>query len=181
MSAPVAFARGRPRNTTLPRIRGGTGQTVRGRQGEDERRADTDPALGPDAAAVGLDDLFGDGQAQPRPAAGPGPRFVGPVEALEDVGQTLRGDAFAGVGHRHLHLASHTFSPDGNRPTSGCVSQRIAEEIEQHLTDPLDVNLHRRQVGRQLSGQRDLLLQGLRLEAIHNAATKEYKSGGAGD
>ena len=65
MSAPAAFARGRPRNTTLPRICGGTDQPVRGRQVEYERRADTDPALDPDAATVGLDNLFGDGQTQP--------------------------------------------------------------------------------------------------------------------
>jgi hypothetical protein len=53
-------------------------------------------ALGPDAPAVGLDDVLGDGQPQPGPPAGAG--AVGFVETLEDARQVVGWDAHAGPG-----------------------------------------------------------------------------------
>src|SRR5712692_11089542 len=69
------------------------------RDGEVERRTVTDRALDPDLAAMHLNDLLNDREAQ----AGPGYRLGGaapdPPEALEDVLDLVRGDAQAGVGH----------------------------------------------------------------------------------
>jgi hypothetical protein len=54
-------------------------------------------------AAVGLGDLAGDGEPQPRPARRA--RGIGPVEALEDKGQLGIRNTDAGVGDLELYLA----------------------------------------------------------------------------
>lgn len=58
-------------------------------------------ALDVDPTPVGLDDPPANGQAEARAALFAGASFVHAVETLEDVGQILRWDADACVGHRH--------------------------------------------------------------------------------
>src|SRR3712207_650212 len=67
------------------------------RQAEGHRGASARVAVDPYAALMGVYDALGDGETQPGPAAGAGARAVGPPEAVEDVGQVLRGDAGTGV------------------------------------------------------------------------------------
>src|SRR6266545_2294014 len=69
-----------------------------GRQGDGEGRALADLAADADRPAVQVHVLQRDGQAEPGAAKGPGAVHVGPVEALEDVGQVLGRDALAVVG-----------------------------------------------------------------------------------
>jgi len=61
----------------------------------DELRAAVRDLLRPHLAAVGLDDLPDDGEAQASSAGGPRPGGIGTVEAVEDVRQVLVGDARA--------------------------------------------------------------------------------------
>src|SRR3990170_1916754 len=68
------------------------------REREGERCTPTRPgALGPDAAPVGVHEMARNGQpeAAPPPSSCSGP--IGPVEALEDVGEMLGGDAGARI------------------------------------------------------------------------------------
>src|SRR6185312_3165122 len=81
-------------------------------QAEEERRADTEFALHPDAPTVRLDDGAADVEAEARarrPAAGGGIELL---ESLEDALPLAQWDALPGVGHAddHLiirHLAAH--------------------------------------------------------------------------
>ena len=54
--------------------------------------------LDPDATAVHLDDLLGDGEAEPGSALGLGVGVVHLVELVEHAGQLVLRDARAGVG-----------------------------------------------------------------------------------
>ena len=62
-------------------------------------------AFGPDASAVGLDDVLDDGQAQAGAAGLAGAGFVNAVEALEDAVEVLGGDAGAEVLDGELDLS----------------------------------------------------------------------------
>jgi hypothetical protein len=90
---------------------------LRSWQGEVERAAFAGLAFDPDAAAVGLDDVFDDGQTQARaPKAFGVAGFVGTVESFEDAGQMLRRDAGAVVGHADFHLAVLFLRGTATRP-----------------------------------------------------------------
>ena len=58
-------------------------------QGEVEGLAGAEFAFGPDAAAVGQDDVLDDGQAEAGAARLAGARFVDAIEALEDAIEVL--------------------------------------------------------------------------------------------
>ena len=70
-------------------------------EGEGERAALTDRAVGRHAAAHRLDQLADDRQTEAGAAAGPVARVVAPIEALEDAAELLRRDAGAGVLDGH--------------------------------------------------------------------------------
>ena len=70
------------------------------RQPDDERRALAFDALDGDRAAVELDELLDQREADPDALARP--RAVDLIEAVEDVRQPIRGDADAGVGDHDL-------------------------------------------------------------------------------
>src|ERR1035441_6654226 len=75
------------------------------RQAQHNRRALPQFALGVDRAAVRLDDVLHDGQPEPGAAGRAAPALVDPVKALENMGQVIRRNAGAVVGHAHLHPA----------------------------------------------------------------------------
>ena len=72
------------------------------REGRALRRRRT---LEPEAAAVVLDDLAADGQAEAGAARRVGEGVAGLGEGLEDLGLIVRGDADAGVDDRDLDAA----------------------------------------------------------------------------
>ena len=79
----------------------GSGWTPVSGRGDGERRARAFArALGADRAAVQLDQLLDDRQAQPQAAVAAGGGGVGLAEAVEHVRQELGRDALAGVGRR---------------------------------------------------------------------------------
>jgi hypothetical protein len=97
--------------------------------GEEEMRALAGLALDPDAPAVGLDQMAGDGQPQPRPPVRPGPGFLRPVEPIEDIGQILRGDPHPGVADAHLHLIPEGLGLDGDPAAGRRVAEGIGEQV----------------------------------------------------
>lgn len=64
----------------------GSAEQSHQKTGEGELRPSTNFAFHFDPPTVGLHQLPGDGQPQPRTTRGPRPRLVGSIEALEDVG-----------------------------------------------------------------------------------------------
>src|SRR5690242_18374424 len=65
-----------------------------------ERRSFARRRHHPDAPAVHLDDLFGDGEPEPRAALGLGKRAVDLVELIKDPILLIKGYARPGVRHR---------------------------------------------------------------------------------
>ncbi len=80
-------------------------EEVSGREGQGKSEGTTlvrPGALGPNTAAVGLDQVFGNGQPNAAAAARPRARFIHPVEAGEDKRQVFGRDTDAGISHRDL-------------------------------------------------------------------------------
>src|SRR5215211_1337823 len=65
-------------------------------------------ALDGDLSAMGADDRLGDGEPETCPASGAGAGAVRAIEALEDVGQVLGTDPFAGVADPKAGLLGKT-------------------------------------------------------------------------
>src|SRR5512132_2275785 len=103
------------------------------REGEGEGAARPDDALGPDAAAVGLDQLPAEGQAEPAAAAGPGPGRVQPIEAVEHPAQMLGGDPGAGVGHGQPGPVGRLPDPDPDRAAGSGELDRVVDQVGDHL------------------------------------------------
>src|SRR5215218_2186139 len=101
------------------------------REKEGERRACARRALGPYLAAVELGDLAGDGQPQARAALGAG--GIGPVEALEDVGQLVLRDPNPRIRDRQRHAAVFFPHTDRDAPTVRRVLDRVVQENESRL------------------------------------------------
>src|SRR6266849_3483700 len=109
------------------------------RDGEVERRTVTDSALDPDLAAMHLDDLLNDREAQ----AGPGYRLGGaaadPPEAFEDMLDLVRRDAQPGVGDADERKTAVGAGRQRHRPAIGRVLDRIVDEVAQDLDETVAV------------------------------------------
>src|SRR5689334_7330528 len=122
--------RGTPRGCPC---RGGARPVARsgGVDGEMEGGAARGGAFGPDAAAVGLDQAAGDGEAQagagatPIATLGAGARTLAAVEAVEDAIHLVGADARAGVAHGDAHRCAVTVRLHADRPAGGRVAQRV--------------------------------------------------------
>src|SRR5207237_6764344 len=94
-------------------------------------------AVGGDGAVVGVDDRFGDGQADAGAAGGTAAGGVGAVEALEEVVGVARVEAVAGVGD--CQAGQPLAEPDGvvggedDTAAGRGVAQRIVHQIAQGL------------------------------------------------
>ncbi len=98
----------------------------RQRQGKPELRALPDAfGLGPDAPAVGLDDLARDGQ----PEAGPldvAVRQAGNAEKfVEDPLEVFFGDTYAAVAHTHLEVVADDVCGQADWAAAGRVLARV--------------------------------------------------------
>src|SRR2546425_443784 len=91
----------------------------RERQGDRKRRTSSYPALDRDRPAMCADDPLDNGEPEPAAAAScPPPRRVGPVKALKEMRQVLRGDTDSGIadGEKRLVLScldGHRHTPTG--------------------------------------------------------------------
>src|SRR2546428_7614895 len=95
----------------------------------------TDRAFDPDLAAMHLNDLLNDREAQ----AGPGYRLGGsasdPPEALKDVLDLVRGDAQAGVGHADERKSAVCTGRRGHGPAD----RRVLDDVVHPVRHDLDV------------------------------------------
>src|SRR5262245_58195823 len=95
-----------------------------------ERRSFARHRLHPDAAAVHLHDLPGDGKAQARAALGLGKGTVDLVELIED--PTLLVERYAGTGVRHRDGEMAVPRPRGDAHLPGVGElDGVANEVEQ--------------------------------------------------
>src|SRR5260370_1561051 len=81
---------------------------------EMERRTMTNRAFDPDLAAMHLNDLLNDREAQPGPGDGLGGAAPDPPESLEDMFDLVCRDAQAGIGHadhRKSALGARGYGP----------------------------------------------------------------------
>ena len=109
------------------------------REVDGEARAAGGHILDADLPAVGFDQRAGDGQPQPRRAVVDA-RLVAAIEALEDVGQIGRRDAGAVIGYRQDDARPGHGRGQLNVTAVGRVAQRIADQVADHLTEPVGVD-----------------------------------------
>src|SRR5262245_39787658 len=122
----------------------------------------------PDAPAVHLDDLLGDGEAEARAALGLGKRAVDLVELLEDPTLLVERYAGPGVGHRDGEMAVPRACGDAHLAGIGKLDG-VTDEVEQHLREALfvaEANRERLVHGRL---ERELLVLGERLGGTGSA------------
>src|SRR5262249_55550243 len=116
----------------------------------------------PDAAAVHLNNLLGDGEPEARTALGLGVGAVDLMELLEDPTLLVKRYAGTGVRHRDCEMAVPRARGDAYLARVGELDG-VAHEVEQHLRKALFVskaNWKRLVHGRR---QRELLVLGERL------------------
>src|SRR5215467_9060507 len=92
----------------------------------------------PDAAAVHLNDLLGDGEAEARAALGLGKRAVDLMELIEDPILLIKWYAGSGVRYRDGEMAVPRARGDAHLASIGELDG-VADEIEQHLRQALFV------------------------------------------
>src|SRR5262249_27312327 len=90
----------------------------------------------PDTAAMHLDDLLGDGEAEPRAALGLGKGAVDLMELLEDPILLIKRYAGPSVCHRDGEMAIPRARGDAHLTGVGELDG-VANEIEQHLREAL--------------------------------------------
>src|SRR5262249_57845850 len=93
-----------------------------------------DAVLGPDAAAMRLDDLLGNGEAEAGILAKALLRPVG-IEALENLLQRVRADAGAVVVHRDLDLAAQAPADHPHGAARRRERARIVDQVVDYLPD----------------------------------------------
>src|SRR5579872_3460161 len=125
----------------------GWDSTVGGLAGRLERQGETEgtPRSGgtrdTNRAGMGFHDALGDGQAETGAMA----LSVGSLAAnlgklIENAALVLRGNADAGVLHSYLDRAPMLVGRDGDGSARFCKFQRIAEQVDEHLLDPLGIH-----------------------------------------
>ena len=95
-----------------------------------------------------LDEVPGDGQAQPQPAVAPGGGPILLPEALEDVGQEVRADPDPVVFHHHLHLGVDSAQANADHASPLGELHGVGEQAPEDL--PQAIGVARDQAGRGL-------------------------------
>src|SRR4051794_290019 len=135
-----------PRATTTrwpTRRRSGGGHQRRLGEGEPdlEGRSLAELAGHRDAPAVGVHDGLGDGQPQPDTGDGVGEHRAAPEELVEDLGLLGLGDAATGVADADHRDVTVTSDASLDSAASGCVLDRVAEQVVEDLRQPLTVTV----------------------------------------
>ena len=89
--------------------------------------------LGPDTAAMSLDEMLRDGETQAGPAARAG--WVGLIETLENSLQVVRWDPDPGVADPKPETIRLGFRGDLNPPAGGRELDGVGKKVQQHLPD----------------------------------------------
>src|SRR5207244_1053507 len=139
-------------------------------EADDEDGADPGGALHLDAAAVGLDRVAGDRQAQAGALSVAAARAVGLVEALEDPAELLGGDAAAGVGDPQLDQLAAPLGAaarrEGDHPADRGVLDGVVDEVAHHLAEAAGIAEDRRGRGVDLVAQFLVALVGERAQPL---------------
>ena len=115
--------------------------------------------MGGDGAAVGVDDRFADGEADPGARLVPAAGSIAAVEAFEDVGQLGGQDAFARVGDDDGDFVEFWACGDRDASARWCVAERVGEQVAQHLSDAGGVDVNARPgLGRRVDDEVDALV-----------------------
>src|SRR4029077_6943418 len=104
-----------------------------------DRSAFAQPAHGGHAPSVRLGEVLNDGQAEAGSTVGAGPTCVGAVEALEDAGQMIGGNARAGVAHGPYDPVGRLAGPDLHRAPAG-MPERVVVQIGEDLAEGFGVD-----------------------------------------
>src|SRR5215831_9370459 len=104
-------------------------------EGEGEDGAAVIFALDRDLAAVGLDDMLDDGEAQARAAGLARAGLVHAVETFEDARQVLGHDADAGVGRVDGYAVLPALRRDVDAPAARRVLDGVVYQVDEDLLD----------------------------------------------
>ena len=122
-------------------------------QFDPKRTAVTGRAFDPHPTTVGFDDGFDQIQTQARPRRLAGEPVIDAVEALKDAVMVSGGDADTFIADRQtdsIAVAKHTLDGDGS--AVGTVFDGVADEVGQHLTQPVVVAANERKIVRDIDG-----------------------------
>src|SRR4029453_12101056 len=108
---------------------------VGGGQGEAEHRADARPGLGPEPAAVHLDQSRGDVQAEAGAAGAADLLAVHPVELLEQLPHVAWAHPDSLVPTAHLNRVAVVVAGVEDRAAPGGVFERIPDQVGEYLLD----------------------------------------------
>ncbi len=117
-------------------------------------------ARGVDRAAVRLDEVADDGEAEPEAAVAPRGGGVALAEALEDVGQERGRDALAVIAHGDDGGASARGEGDVDLGAARAELDGVGEEVPHDLLEPALVALDRADAGVDLRAHGDALGRG---------------------
>src|SRR5260370_36642748 len=104
-----------------------------------DRRPVPNRAFDPDLAAMHLNDLLNDREAQAGPGYRLGRAASDPPEALEDMLDLVRGDAQAGVGHADECKPAVRTGRKGHSPAVRRVLDRVLDQACHDLDEPVAV------------------------------------------
>ncbi len=113
-----------------------------------ELRALANRAFYPDAPAMRLHDMPGNGKSQARATRLAGPGRVDPIEALEDPLLFRLWDADAGVRHSDIDFVILSCGADGDVPSRRGVLHRVVQQILQDFLEAPGIAPHGRQARR---------------------------------
>src|ERR1700690_123897 len=130
------------------------------RDGEGELRAAADFAFDPEAAAVGFDDVLGNGETEPCAACFPGPRCIHAVKALEYSLLIGKRNADAGISDRDESFASAGGSGDGDASACHGVLDGVVEEILKDLAKQASIAANQGKPGGNIDRQGNLFAAG---------------------
>jgi hypothetical protein len=124
-------------------------------------------ALGPDAPIVCSNDVFGNRQSNAAPTADAGAGFIHAIETGEDVRQVFLGYANTCVLYFHEDFIVFMPSTNADRAPTGCVLEGIAYQVQEHLTDPVTINVHYGEPFWNFNPQVNVLLYKLTSDTCH--------------
>ncbi len=124
-----------------------------------------------------LHELLRDGKSEAGATARPGPRLVGPIKSFEHVRQVVRAYPRARIRDGYLDAGHAVGNADLYSSPLGCMPQRIAQQVGQHLADAeaIDTNIGMSLHGEDIESHAPAIGEGL--EVLHYAAYQLSKVG----
>ncbi len=112
-------------------------------------------------------DVFRDCQTQPRSLDAFDGRVLDAIELLENVAVVLRRDADPGVTDAHAHDALVGLQRDADRALRRRVLDRVAQQVDPDLVQPMPIAHDERHLGGQAQGQVDRARVGIGLHVLN--------------